>query len=134
MHVLIDLWDCDADLIADQKTIRRLLKDWVKAMGMEPLGNPVLHELNYYQTKDPGITGFQVITESHLSIHTFTATGVCWVDLFSCKDFDADALVRTVREGLGANLAEYQSINRGFNVTRPRGLAPWFEVRKPQEE
>lgn len=130
MHVLVDIWDCDKQVLADEAGIASLLQTCVQDMGMAPLGDTVTHKVG---GPNPGVTGFQVITESHLSIHTFSDWGTAWLDLFSCKDFDGDALVRSVLAALGGKLAEYQVVARGFNVLEPR-RGGWWQVRPPQEE
>lgn len=130
MHALIDLWGCDKKVLGDEARIVSLLYDWVEAMGMTTLGKPVSHSV---KGKNPGVTAIQVITESHLSIHTFTDSGHAWVDLFSCKDFEVDTLVRSILAALGGELAEYQMVERGFSVLTPRGVAPWWQVGKPGE-
>tara|TARA_B100000686_G_scaffold106492_1_gene113539 strand:- start:2363 stop:2683 length:321 start_codon:yes stop_codon:yes gene_type:complete len=37
---------------------------------------------------DWGITGFVLIAESHISIHTFPERNYVNIDVFSCKEFD----------------------------------------------
>jgi S-adenosylmethionine decarboxylase len=39
--------------------------------------------------KDPGgITGFVLISESHISIHTFADRGFFTMDVYSCRNFE----------------------------------------------
>lgn len=37
---------------------------------------------------NPGFTGFIVIEQSHISIHTFTKSDLISIDVYSCKDFN----------------------------------------------
>src|SRR3954469_18813187 len=49
--------------------------------------------------EDKGVTGFVIIAESHISIHTFPDRGSGWLDVFSCKGFHSgwptDIIVNT---------------------------------------
>lgn len=57
--------------------------------------------------EDPGgLTGFAVLTTSHVSFHTFPATGELRFDLYSCKDFDADLVEKMLLEELRVEGAE----------------------------
>jgi S-adenosylmethionine decarboxylase len=70
--------------------------------------------LPLHGSEDWGISGFVLIAESHISAHTFPEHGYLWVDVFSCKTFDADQAIDDIRERF--QLREWQV------HTLPRGL------------
>lgn len=48
--------------------------------------------------KDPGgFSGFVIIQESHISIHTFAKRGFATVDLYSCKNFEPESAVEYLK-------------------------------------
>ena len=40
-----------------------------------------------------GISGFVMIAESHISVHTFPDQDYVFIDIFSCRPFDTDAAI-----------------------------------------
>ena len=48
-----------------------------------------------------GITGIQVISTSHLSLHAWPLQRFFSLDAFSCKDFDSDLALGIIRSSLG---------------------------------
>jgi len=38
------------------------------------------------------------IAESHISLHTFVERAFINIDVFSCKDFDAERIIRDMRD------------------------------------
>ncbi len=44
--------------------------------------------------ENPGLSGVILIDYSHISIHTFTATGEALVDIFSCKPYKQEDAVK----------------------------------------
>jgi len=58
--------------------------------------------------ENAGVSGFVLIAESHIAIHTFPARRFAWVDVFSCKAFDGNLAERVIRATFG-----FQQISRG---------------------
>lgn len=65
--------------------IQKFLEDCCQLMGMVPLVEPIIKIVS---DANPGITGIQVITTSHISVHTFFKQRQAFVDVFSCKEFN----------------------------------------------
>jgi S-adenosylmethionine/arginine decarboxylase-like enzyme len=62
---------------------------------------------------DPGgVTGYALLTTSHVSIHTFPETGEFKFDLYSCRDFDPEAVRGSVYGQLGVSSAESEDWDR----------------------
>ena len=52
-----------------------------------------------------GVTAFQTLSESHISIHTYPARRAFSLDLFSCRPYDYEAVIRRVGDSLlGGNM------------------------------
>lgn len=50
-----------------------------------------------------GVTAFQVLAESHLSMHTFPSRRAFSLDLFSCRPFDCQKAVALISSSIGDN-------------------------------
>ena len=67
-----------------------------------------------------GVTGVVVITTSHASIHIWDNVagnpypGMLQMDLYSCKDYNAEDVLKFVEDYFGANIVSFQVIDRGL--------------------
>ena len=55
----------------------------------------------YYEHKEKeesGITGFIIIADSHISVHTYPFKKSLYLDLFSCKGFDFKQVINYIKE------------------------------------
>ena len=77
-HLLVDLYDCDRDLLDDRDYIEAQLRNAATTAGARILG-AVFHRFDPH-----GVTGVLVVQESHLAIHTWPERGYAAIDLFTC--------------------------------------------------
>jgi len=77
-HFLLELKDCNRDLLNDLDSLKKLLKDAAAECGAEVLGD------SFHRFSPQGISGVVVIAESHLFIHTWPEHGYAAVDIFTC--------------------------------------------------
>ncbi len=98
MHVTIDGYGGDPQKLVDEDLVCAFLDACPTEIGMTKIAPP--HVCQYVGSKpeDWGISGFVLIAESHIAVHTFPEHGYLWVDIFSCKSFDAAQAVEDVRE------------------------------------
>ena len=79
-HLLVELFDCDPDVINSLEAVKGALIEAAKR-AQATIVDVVFHEFNPF-----GISGVVVIAESHLSIHTWPEYRYAAVDIFSCGD------------------------------------------------
>lgn len=85
-HVTIDGYGADAGALADPAVIRAGLTELCAALGMRPLAEPVIVAAPDNQLRDPGgWSGFLLIAESHIAIHTFPRRRFLTADVYTCK-------------------------------------------------
>ncbi len=81
---------------------QRFVDKLLKKINMKPLG-----PINWSDAEDldfPGQSFVQMITTSHCSLHLFThtdGTNEIYFDLYSCKQFDHEAVVQMLNEKFG---------------------------------
>jgi S-adenosylmethionine/arginine decarboxylase-like enzyme len=84
----IDLHGCDRELLEDPELIRRFVTTLVDAIEMRAHG-PVLLE-RFGDGELEGWSALQFIETSSITVHADESGGRCFVDVFSCRAFDAD--------------------------------------------
>lgn len=114
MHLTIDGYGGDASKLADTELIRSVLDRYPGDIGMTKISTP--HVMRYVGEKpeDWGVSGFVLIAESHISIHTFVDRRYVWVDIFSCKGFDAGGAVEDLQRIFGLERVETHILERGL--------------------
>lgn len=78
-HLIIDLWDAEG--LDDRNRIEQALIDAVTAAGAT-----LLHIHLHTFTEGGGISGVAVLSESHISVHTWPERGYAAFDVFMCGD------------------------------------------------
>jgi S-adenosylmethionine decarboxylase len=79
-HLILDLYDCDPDILDDYGELQRLLEAslvMAKANILRIVGE---------KFKPQGVTLLALLAESHASIHTWPQLGYAAIDLYTCGD------------------------------------------------
>lgn len=112
LHVIIDAYVADSAVFKQEK-LEALFSDLLSALDMKPLDKAMFYEVpvdpeilervkrtgNFED--EGGTSALQVISTSHLSIHTWPLQKFLSLDAFSCKTFDAGLAVSLIRDHLG---------------------------------
>lgn len=95
LHLMLDAYNCDPLVLRDQTLVYNILDDLPVKLGMKQLSKPYVVFAEDNHIKDPGgWSGFVMIQESHISVHTFIKRRFISVDVYSCKDFDTKKTIR----------------------------------------
>jgi S-adenosylmethionine decarboxylase len=87
VHLTLDGYGGAEHLLADADRVLAVLSELPERLGMHKLAEPVLIELGHHSPKDPGgVSGFVIIAESHISIHTFPLRGFVSADVYTCQN------------------------------------------------
>ena len=110
-HTLLEYYRCDAAQLKRAPTVRKLLRAAVLEGGGK-IVKTVFHNFNPY-----GVSGVIVITESHVTIHTWPEHGYAAVDIFSCSGkLDHQRIGHSLKRALAARRVVRKAFSRG----RPR--------------
>lgn len=90
MSVSIDIYDCDLELIDDEKTIRLFLKKLIDFIRMKAYGEPLIKKFGP-TTRLYGYSVMQLIETSNVTAHFSPGTKAAYIDIFSCKEFKPHA-------------------------------------------
>jgi S-adenosylmethionine decarboxylase len=114
MHLTIDGYGGDPRRLADENLVRALLDECPAEIGMTKIAPPTVARYRGQKAEDWGVSGYVLIAESHLSIHTFPARGLVWADIFSCKGFDAERLVERMKDAFALSDTRLHLLERGL--------------------
>jgi S-adenosylmethionine decarboxylase len=116
---LVEAHGCRPEALADLPTLQTLFARMVAELRLHPVAPAQWHRF-----PDPGgITGLCLLSESHLSVHTFPEHGSLCLDLFCCRprpDWDYAA---RLAELFGAEEVTVRMIERPYAAAIPAGRA-----------
>lgn len=108
-HLLLEFWN--ARNLDDIEVGRRALTDAVAAAGCTLL-NISLHHFSPYG----GFSGVAVLSESHISIHTWPELKYAALDIFTCGDADPHKAVPVLKEAFQPEHVQLSEHRRGMMV------------------
>ena len=119
MHVIIDGYGGDPDQLSDENVVRVILDRYPEMMGMTKITQPKVLEYRGTKPEDWGVSGYVMIAESHISMHTFPERRLIWADIFSCKDFDAAPVIDDLKRRFGLRELSVQILERNLEPFVP---------------
>ena len=94
-HLMLDMYGCNKNNLNSLDFIWTLLDKIPNLIEMHKITQPYVFA--YSDEKFPekyGISGVVIIAESHVSVHTFPEKLFATVDVYSCRDFEDDNLIK----------------------------------------
>jgi S-adenosylmethionine decarboxylase len=107
MHVIVDLWG--AQRLDDPQYIEAALVRAAKMAGAHVLST----DFHHFQPNG-GVSGVIVLSESHISIHTWPERDFAAVDIFMCGDARPLDTVPVLREAFSPDRVGVQELRRGM--------------------
>lgn len=110
-HLIAELNECSESKLNDEKYLKKVLHDGAAVGGFKTL------ESVFHQFKPQGVTGVVLLSESHLSIHTWPENKYAALDLFTCGNKTPEESVRYIQEKLECKKSETLLLERRNNIT-----------------
>ena len=108
-HLLLELKDCDREVLNDLNFLKSMLQTAASEAGAIVLGE------SFHQFKPQGVSGVVIIAESHLFIHTWPECGYAAADIFTCGDsVQPGKAAQILISKLGAKNHSILEIHRGI--------------------
>jgi S-adenosylmethionine decarboxylase len=79
-HIVAELYKVRRELISHEDKVREIVERVIKEAGLTKIGSV------YKQFKPYGVTAVVLISESHISIHTWPELETVNLDIFTCGD------------------------------------------------
>jgi S-adenosylmethionine decarboxylase len=106
---LIDAAGCSPDALCDLTVLRRLCERVVVELELRVIGAGTWHQF----ASPGGLTGFYLLTESHLACHTYPEHGVVTLNLHCCRARPRWCWETALREAVGAVEVSVREVRRG---------------------
>lgn len=117
MHLIIDGYGGDPQKMQDVELIYNILDAYPSQIGMTKISTPHVSKYVGSKPEDWGVSGFVLIAESHISIHTFPERFYINIDVFSCKEFDAERAIKGFKQSFGLTEVRSYILNRGLEFS-----------------
>src|SRR5262245_14911454 len=113
LHTLFEFEGCETGRILRAPLVRRVLMRAVTDAG-GTIVKAVFHNFSPY-----GVSGVVVITESHVTVHTWPEFGYAAVDVLSCNArLNHAAIATALRVAFRAERVRHRSFRRGPDGAR----------------
>lgn len=106
-HLIVDLYQCDKDIINNIELIKIIIHDTIDQIGAKLISE------GYKEFSPIGISAFAIISESHISIHTWPEYEFAAVDIFSCNRQLTSDICEYIQMKLYAKQIKTKLISRG---------------------
>jgi len=108
-ELIVELWDPTGVDLTDKDAIRAVLRRAAKKSG-----STVIRSYFHTLPHPSGITGFLLLKESHISIHTWPEYGYAALDFFTCGRADSYKALEEVEHAFRPRRVSVTEIVRGI--------------------
>ena len=119
VHLMLELYNCDRELLMNEPLIRRVLDEYPGRVEMEKVSPVHLYDIETSNPLDAGMSGFVVIAQSHISLHAWPEYGEVDIDICSCKEFSQEEAIAFAKEMFQSDDVEAHFVVRGNRSLRP---------------
>lgn len=115
VHLTLDGYGADPAKLNSMDTVFGCLEQLPRQLGMRTITTPYVVRIGPNEKKDPGgLSGFVMIAESHISIHTMPADRFVSIDVYTCQDeLDTAACTNFFKQAFGLAEVETNVVIRG---------------------
>jgi S-adenosylmethionine decarboxylase len=83
IHYIIDFNNLEFDFLNNLDKLKLIMEKTIKKSNVSIISK------KFHKFKPQGLTGFYLLSESHLSFHTWPELGSISIDLYTCGDTDS---------------------------------------------
>lgn len=111
-HLLAEYRGIDAAVLDDLAALEAILVEAARAAGARVI------DQRFHRFEGGGVSGFLLLAESHVSIHTWPSEGRAAVDVYTCGDARPQRAHEVFLARLGPNAVEVVTLRRGERIER----------------
>jgi len=117
MHLVIDGYGADIAILENPDAIYHFLDEYPDTIGMTKIAPPQVYSYAGQNPNDVGVSGFVLIAESHISVHTFPQRRYINIDVFSCKEFNAHLAEEELKTRFSMEKVRSWTLDRGLEYS-----------------
>lgn len=107
---IVDAAGCTPGTIASLDAVRDCCDELISAMRLHVIGQP-----QWRQFPEPGgVTGLYLLSESHLTCHTFPEHGLVAINVYCCRPHEPPDWEAIVARHFGATCVTVRELARGL--------------------
>lgn len=112
-HLMLEFFDCDTGKIDSLPFLRQAIKAAINTAGLTNLGS------RFHQFQPHGVTGFTLLSQSHISFHTWPEYGYIVLDIFTCgPEEQAQQVADILLARLGPCQVRRQVVRKGYRYQK----------------
>ena len=97
-HLILDCKSGSKKLISDKQNLKNFVEELVNRIDMVAVGEPIIKYLASNAVDKAGYSLVQLIETSSIVGHFVDKNGDFYLDIFSCKKFDKDIVIESVKQ------------------------------------
>ena len=106
---LVEARGCRPEALRDLACVRGVLEDVLRRLELRVVGDGLFHRF----PGEAGVTAMYLLTESHLTCHTYPEHGLATFNLYCCRPRPGYPWREALAEALGAIDVEVRAVPRG---------------------
>lgn len=108
-HYIAEASGCNAEIIGKVEAVEQILVRAAEIAGVQ------VWSISFHRFNPNGVSGVVVISESHLSVHTWPEVGYAALDIFTCGDTTKpEKAVQWALRQFGATNVHITEVTRGL--------------------
>jgi len=109
-HYIVEASGCDPKIIGSVEKVQQILVKAAEIAGAQ------VWSISFSRFPPQGVSGVVVISESHISTHTWPEFGYVALDIYTCgKNVDPEKAVVFAVEAFGSSTSHITEITRGID-------------------
>ena len=109
-HIILELYGGNSSTLADPQQVESIIREAANRAGA------TIIESWSHHFHPLGVSAVLIISESHITIHSWPEHGYAAVDIFSCGDINSQAGIDYLIEAFEAKEQEVKVMQRGALV------------------
>jgi S-adenosylmethionine decarboxylase len=119
-HLVYDGYGCPSARLEDLQGLYSLLDELPDRIHMTKIMPPYVFR-HAVRDGSQGLSGFVLIAESHISVHTFPTRKFVNVDVFSCNAIDVEETLNALRDTFTPKRVDWKLLDRGLEFPKSIG-------------
>lgn len=120
-HIMIDGYGVKDDKLENFNIVLDYIEKIVEMSKMRKLGEPIVYRVKSQDNNkdDGGLSGFVVVVESHVSVHTFKGRGFVTIDVYTCRNgLPVERIKEFTKEYWKLEDIEFNFVKRGLKYPK----------------